>query len=64
MVPKSYTCFELREKLPKYLKILLFSDVISIMVNSKILIVSGTPIRMIFQNSVTYVTQLPSLHII
>jgi len=30
-----------------------FCDVKKIVVNSKILIISGTPIRVIFQNSVT-----------
>ena len=31
-----------------------FCDVSKIVVNSKILIISGAPIRVIFQNSVTY----------
>jgi len=41
-----------------------FCDVSKIVVNSKILIVSGTPIRVIFQNSVTFIHCLPSYSIL
>ena len=34
----------------------LFCDVSKVVVNSKILIVSGTPIRLIFRNSVTFIS--------
>ena len=37
-----------------------FCDVSRIVANSKILIISGAPIRMIFQNSVTFVLQYSS----
>jgi len=53
MVSINLKCFELHENCKKIVQ-KVFSVVSSIIINLKILIVSGTTIRGIFKNSVTY----------
>ena len=54
MVPMQKNALNYKKKCEIFLKC--FRDVSKIEVNSKILIISGTPIRVIFQNSVTYLS--------